>query len=136
MMRSPAPILRRPAFPGAPRGALLGTALALALALLAGCTTVAPDRGFGSVTELTRARIGAEPRLARAGGLDDAAARDLAQSVQAMLGEPLGMDGAVRVAVLANPGLQASYWKVGIAQADLARAGRLPNPVLDFKHTA
>jgi outer membrane protein TolC len=43
---------------------------------------------------------------------------------------------AVRVAVLANPGLQASYWKVGIAQADLARAGRLPNPVLGFKHTA
>jgi outer membrane protein TolC len=106
--------------------------LALAPALLAGCTAVAPDGGFGSVAEAASARIGAEPRLAR----DDAAARELAQSVQAMLVKPLGMMDAVRVAVLANPGLQASYWKVGIAQADLARAGRLPNPVLDFKHTA
>jgi outer membrane protein TolC len=111
-------------------GALL--AAPLALAVLAGCTAVAPDGGFGSVAETTRARIGAEPRLAR----DDAAARELAQSVHAMLGEPLGMEDAVRVALLANPGLQASYWKVGIAQSDLAKAGRLPNPVLDFKHTA
>jgi outer membrane protein TolC len=104
----------------------------LALALLAGCATVAPDGGFGSVAGATRERIGAEPRLAR----DDAAGRALAQSVQAMLAKPLGMDDAVKVAVLANPGLQASYWKVGIAQADVAQAGRLPNPVLDFKHVS
>jgi len=104
----------------------------LALAVLAGCTTVAPDGGFGSVAGTARGHIGAEPRLAG----DDAAARELAQSVQAMLGKPLGMDDAVKVAVLANPGLQASYWKVGIAQADLAQAGRLPNPVLDFKRVS
>lgn len=104
----------------------------LALAVLAGCTTVAPDGGFGSVAVTARERIGAEPRLAR----DDAAARELAQSVQAVLARPLGMEDAVKVALLANPGLQASYWKVGIAQADLAQAGRLPNPVLDYKHLA
>jgi outer membrane protein TolC len=104
----------------------------LALALLGGCATVAPDGGFGGVAGAARERIGAEPRLAR----DDAAARALAQSVQAMLARPLDMDDAVKVAVLANPGLQASYWKVGIAQADLAQAGRLPNPALGFKHVA
>jgi len=104
----------------------------LALAVLSGCTTVAPDGGFGSVAATARSRIGAEPRLAR----DDAAARELAQSVQALLGKPLGMDDAVKVAVLANPGLQASYWKVGIAQADLAQAGRLPNPAFDFKRVS
>jgi outer membrane protein TolC len=104
----------------------------LALALLAGCAAVAPDGGFGSVAATARDRTGAEPRLAR----DDAAARELAQSVQAILAAPLGMEDAVKVAVLANPGLQASYWKVGIAQADLAQVGRLANPVLDFKHTA
>jgi outer membrane protein TolC len=102
----------------------------LALAVLAGCTTVAPDGGFPSVAANARARIGAEPRLAR----DDAAARELVQSVAAMLAQPLGMDDAVKVAVLAHPGLQASYWKVGNSQADLAQAGRLPNPVLDYKH--
>jgi outer membrane protein TolC len=104
----------------------------LALALLAGCATVAPDGGFGSVAGATRERIGAEPRVAR----DDAAGRALAQSVQEMLAKPLGMDDAVKIAVLANPGLQASYWKVGIAQADVAQAGRLPNPVLDFKRVS
>jgi outer membrane protein TolC len=106
--------------------------LALAVALLAGCTTVAPGGGFAGTAALARERTGAEPRLAR----DDAGARELAQSVHAMLAAPLGMDDAVKVAVLAHPGLQASYWKVGIAQADLAQAGRLANPVLGFKHTA
>jgi outer membrane protein TolC len=110
---------------------LSGAPLALAmLILLAGCASVAPDGGFGSVAGATRERTGAEPRLAR----DDAAARDLAQEVEAMLAAPLGMEDAVKVAVLANPGLQASYWKVGIAQADVAQASRLPNPVLDYKH--
>jgi outer membrane protein TolC len=105
---------------------------ALTLALLGGCTAVAPDGGCTSVAAMTRERTGVEPRLAR----DDAAARELAHSVQSMLAAPLTMDDAVKVAVLANPGLQASYWKVGIAQADLAQAGRLANPVLGFKHTA
>jgi outer membrane protein TolC len=104
----------------------------LALAVLAGCTTVAPDGGFSSVAASARERIGAEPRLAR----DDAAARELARQVEATLAQPLGMDEAVKVAVLANPGLQASYWKVGIADADLAQAGRLPNPVLAYKHVS
>ncbi|CAH0283401.1 hypothetical protein SRABI118_03847 [Massilia sp. Bi118] len=102
----------------------------LALAVLAGCTTAAPDGGFSSVAASARERIGAEPRLAR----DDAAAGELARQVEATLAQPLGMDDAVKVAVLANPGLQASYWKVGIARADLAQAGRLPNPVLAYKH--
>jgi outer membrane protein TolC len=111
----------------------LAVPLALAqFALLAGCASVAPDGGFGSVAGSARERIGAEPRLAR----DDKAARALAQLVQEMLSQPLGMDDAVKVAVLANPGLQASYWKVGIAQADLAQAGRLPNPVFTYKHLA
>jgi outer membrane protein TolC len=104
----------------------------LALVLLAGCATVAPDGGFGKVAASARERIGAEPRLAR----DDAATRELAQSIRALLDKPLGMDDAVRVAVLAHPGLQASYWQVGIAQADLAQAGRPHNPVLDFKHVS
>jgi outer membrane protein TolC len=114
-----------------PRRPLLPAALAAAL-LLSGCATVAPDGSFGQVAGATRERIGAEPRLAR----DDASARELQQNVRALLGGPLDMNGAVRVALLGNPGLQASYWKVGIAQADLVQASRLQNPSYDFKHTA
>ena len=99
--------------------------LALAL-LLAGCTAVAPDGGFGDVADQVQARVGAVPVLAR----DDAAERDIVQTVHGLLAEPLDMDRAVRIALLANPGLQASYHEVGIAQADVAQAGRLPNPTL------
>jgi len=112
---------------GLQRSASAG-AIAAAL-LLAGCATVAPDGGFGAVAAGTRERIGAEPRIAR----DAAAARALQQELRTMLANPLDMDGAVRIALLNNPGLQASYWQVGIAQADLVQASRLRNPGFGFK---
>ena len=114
---------------GRQRGAA-GAAVAPAAALLlAGCATVAPDGGFGAVAAGTRARIGAEPRIAR----DEPGARALQQEVRTMLAAPLDMDGAVRVALLNNPGLQAGYWQVGVAQADLVQASRLRNPGLGFR---
>lgn len=106
------------------------TLLAAGLALLGGCATVAPDGGFGAVARLAQAHTGAAPRVAR----DDAGARALQAALRELLARPLDMDGAVRVALLANPGLQASYQEVGIAQADLVQAARLSNPVLDVKH--
>jgi hypothetical protein len=107
--------------------------LAGALAcLLSGCATLAPDGGFDAVAATTAQRIGARPQLAR----DDAAMRAVQDTVRAELAKPLDMDGAVRVALVNHPGLQASYWQVGIAQADLAQAARLPNPTLGFKRLA
>jgi hypothetical protein len=41
----------------------------------------------------------------------------------------------VQIALLNNRGLQASYWSLGVAEADLVQAGRLQNPVLDFKRS-
>jgi outer membrane protein TolC len=103
---------------------------ALAAALLAGCAGVTPDHGFGAVADATRARRGAAPRIAR-----DPQGPDLDAEVQALLAQPLDMSGAVRVALLNHPGLQATYWEVGVAQADLAQASRLQNPGFDFKRT-
>lgn len=109
--------------------ALRPLAAAVALAVLAGCTTVAPDGGFGAVAGMTRAQTGHEPRISRTG--DDT--REIRETVGALLKQPLGVDDAVRIALINNPGMQATYWEVGLAQADLAQAGRLPNPSLDFK---
>jgi len=107
--------------------------LALAVLLaLSGCTAVAPDGGFGAVADATSQRIGVRPQLAR----DEAAARALHDTVRAELAGPLGMDAAVRIALINNPGLQASYWKVGIAQAELAQASRLHNPTLGFRRVS
>jgi outer membrane protein TolC len=41
----------------------------------------------------------------------------------------------VQIALLNNRSLQARYWSLGIAEADLVQAGRLQNPVLDFKRS-
>jgi outer membrane protein TolC len=109
-----------------PRASLLAL-----LAALAGCASVAPERGFHDVAQRTQARTGFTPQLAH----DDAARQQLARTVSDLLRQPLSADDAVRVAVLNNPRLQAAYWDVGIAQADLAQAGRLPNPSFDFKRT-
>jgi outer membrane protein TolC len=111
------------------RGVAVG--FACATGLLAGCTTVAPDGGFGQVAASTNARIGQAPRIART----DADRREIDLAVATLLAQPLGVDQAVQVALINNPGLQAEYWQVGIAQADLAQAGRLPNPSIDFKRT-
>jgi outer membrane protein TolC len=106
------------------------TPIALAaFALLAGCTTVAPDGGFGAVASMSKARTGVEPRVVRTG--EDK--REVADLIAATLKQPLDADAAVRIALLNNPGLQSTYWEVGLAQADLAQAGRLPNPSIDFK---
>ncbi|MGZ5198429.1 MAG: TolC family protein [Telluria sp.] len=114
-----------------PRAMLRRLPLAALLAALAGCASVTPDRGFDAVAHDTQARTGFTPQLAH----DDADRRQVAATVNDILRQPLGADDAVRIAVLNNPRLQATYWDVGIAQADLAQASRLPNPSFDFKRT-
>lgn len=114
------------------RRAVTAAVASLLSLTLSACTGIAPDGGFGEVADATRDRLGAEPRLAR----NDVDARALHDQVCAILAAPLDMDGALQVALLNNPGLQASYWQVGIAQADLVQASRLRNPALDFKRTS
>lgn len=105
---------------------LLGaTTLALALA---GCASFSPDGGFGPVEKLTRERIGASPTRVETA----AQSRQARERVTELLAQPLTPDTAVEVALLQNPGLQASYAELGIAEADRVRAGRLDNPSLRF----
>jgi outer membrane protein TolC len=105
------------AFPTSPL--LLACAAVLALS---GCAGTAPNTAAGAVAALVQERTGATPRLAGANG------EALAREIDAMLKEPVSMDSAVRIALLNHPGLQATYWEVGVAQADLAQAARLRNP--------
>lgn len=109
---------------------------AAALALLAGCATVAPDGGFDDVAAATQNRIGATPQLTRDGAGQGALAPSLRALPVFAAGAPLDMDTAVRIALVNDPGLQATYWNVGIAQADLAQAARPRNPSFDFKRLA
>jgi len=104
------------------------TATALAAMLLAGCASFSQDGGFGPVEQLTKERIDQSPSYQRT-----SAQSDSAQSrVGALLRQTLSADSAVEIALLNNRELQASYAELGIAEADLVRAGRLANPSFSF----
>lgn len=101
---------------------------ASAAVLLAGCASFSPDGGFSAVEQTTRDRIGKDVRWMRSES--DQAAID--QRVSELLGKPLSVDDAVQLALLNNRGLQASFHELGISEADLVQAGRLPNPGFSF----
>jgi len=95
---------------------------------LAGCASIDPGPAFQASAAIAHERTGAQARLLQS---DDARAA-LAREIDAMLAAPLGPDQAVQIAVLNHPGLQATYWEAGIAQAELAQAARLRNPGFGF----
>ena len=104
------------------------TAAAAAALVLAGCASFSPDGGFGRVGELTKERSGQAPSYPRTVEEADTARARVAE----LLAQPLTLDGAVEVAYLNNRGLQASFNSLGIAEAELVRAGRLRNPLFSF----
>lgn len=102
---------------------------ALATLALSGCATFSSDGGFAPVAEATQQHLGKPAVWAR----DDAAAKDLAQTRDDLLSRPLDIDAAVRLTLLNHRGLQATYAELGIAEASLVQAGRLPNPRFSFQ---
>jgi len=100
----------------------------LALAVLAGCKSLAPDGGFSAVEQAVQERTGAQAKWVRS--------RDEANSVRArvkeLLAQPLSAQAAVQIALLNNSGLQASYAQVGIAEAELVQASRWRGPTFSF----
>jgi outer membrane protein TolC len=104
---------------------------AFAAFLVAGCTTFAEDGGFGAVQKVAAERLGRDVVWQRTD--DDAArARD---EVRRLLANELAAGDAVQIALLNNPGLQASYSELGVAEADLVQAGRIGNPRFSYLRT-
>jgi outer membrane protein TolC len=104
------------------------TACAAAGVFLAGCASFSPDGGFDKVGDLTRERTGQMPTYQRSAQDADAARA----RVDELLKQPLTAETAVEVAFLNNRGLQASLQSLGIAEAELVRAGRIGNPIFSF----
>lgn len=104
------------------------TVVALAALVLTGCASFSQDGGFAAVDRLTKERVGRSPSYQRTADEADAAKTRVAE----LLAAPLTADSAVEVALLNHQDLQAGYAALGIAEADLVRAGRLANPSLRF----
>jgi len=102
--------------------------LVLAAAGLAGCATFSADGGFGAVQQATKPHLPQEVRWARS----EEDREQMARRVDELLAQPLSMDAAVQVTLLNNRGLQSAFQELGIAEADLVQAGRLPNPGFSF----
>ena len=104
-------------------------ALALFVATaLGGCASFSPGGGFASVEQTARDRIGKDLRWSRTAADQDV----IEQRVAELLAKPLSADDAVQVALLKNRGLQATFQDLGIGEAELVQAGRLPNPGFSF----
>lgn len=101
----------------------LAPAILMVLAL-GGCASFSKDGGMTAVEQITKTRIDKDVKWART----DAERDTIDTRVAELLSKPLSIDDAVQVALLNNKGLQAGFHDLGISEADLVQAGRLPNP--------
>jgi outer membrane protein TolC len=108
----------------------MGAAIA-AMVWLAGCTSFSKDGGFDTVASTAKERLGKDAVIVKTDDDRDAASK----RTRELLSKPLDMDDAVQVALLNNRALQASYAELGLSEADLVQAGRLPNPGFTFSRT-
>ena len=113
----------RPAWRG-----LRSALLAAAVLVLAGCATVDPERSLAPVQKAATDHLGKSLTWPQT----DAARDEVSKRVADLLAKPLDADAAVQVALLNNRGLRAAFHDLGIADADLVQAGRLPNPGFAF----
>lgn len=100
----------------------------LLLGLGAGCASVEPRASFDRAVSGAGDRLSATPQWVR----DDAGREAVRTEIRTLLAEPLTADRAVAVAFLANPELQATFERLGLAQAEVAQASRLANPSLEI----
>jgi outer membrane protein TolC len=125
-MKSPSHLGR--AAPDRPRIRRSGVLVVLASAVLAGCASFSPDAGFSSIESAAKEKLGKDVRWARS----DADVETIDRRVRELLAKPLSVDDAVQVALLNNRGLQARFQDLGITEAEVVQAGRLPNPGFTF----
>ena len=101
--------------------------LVLAALIASGCASASPERAFEGVRERVEEGSG---QVTEWSGVS-APAEEIADRVSELLAGEVDADEAAGVALLGNRHLQATYAELGIAAADLARASRVPNPMLE-----
>jgi len=95
---------------------------------LVGCATFSQDGGFGAVEKTAQGYIKQKPVWA----ITEAQSIANQQQLTTLLEKPLSIEDAVQVALLNNAQLQADFYQLQIAEADMVQAGRLPNPLFSM----
>ena len=105
----------------------------IAAAWLAGCAGFSPDGGMGAVRDITGAAVDKQAVALRGSAAEVDAARE---AVQRLLARPLSADTAVKIALLNNRALQASYNALGMAEATMVEASLPPDPGFSISDAA
>jgi outer membrane protein TolC len=98
---------------------------------LGGCATFSKDGGFGAVQDTAQKHIKQEVVWPKTEGEKN----QVTERVNELLSKRLNVEQAVQIALLNNKGLQADFYNLGISEADLVQAGRLPNPKFSMLYT-
>ncbi|MFZ3087137.1 MAG: TolC family protein, partial [Methylotenera sp.] len=98
--------------------------LVAAGSVLGGCAGFSQDGGLDGVKSLAQQHIKQEVVWPKT----EAEQKSIETRVNALLQKDLDVESAVQIALLNNKGLQASLYELGISEADVVQAGRLPNP--------
>jgi len=107
---------------------MTNTLVLLAVLVLGGCATFSQDGGFALAEKTARDRLNKDAQWVRS----ESQGEEIEKRVAELLARPLSADDAVQVALLNNKGLQAAFFELGISEADLVQAGRVPNPGFTF----
>jgi outer membrane protein, heavy metal efflux system len=99
----------------------------VALALVASCV-VPPKAGFDDVARSLSART--RQRVHWLQGTEED--RRVAEEVRRLLAQELTAETATQIALFNNPQLQATYERLGVAQAEVVQAGLLKNPAISL----
>ena len=86
------------------------------------------DEAFQGVQQSVQERTGKGIRWEQ----DQAAHEQALQDVRLLLRKPLTVDTAVRIALLNNRSLQATFQEIGLSAADVLEAATIPNPRFDL----
>jgi outer membrane protein TolC len=100
--------------------------------ILASCAGFSKDGGLDVVGEATQAHLAKEIAWPKT----EQERRKAHDQVYSLLSHPLAVDDAVQIALLNSRALQAEFEQLGISEADLVQAGRLPNPRFDMRHAS
>ena len=106
-------------------------ALVSASFVLGGCATFSKDGGFGGVQQTTQQHIKQEVVWPKT----EAEQSKISDRVKELLQQRIDVDCAVQIALLNNKGLQASFYQLGVSEADVVQAGRFPNPKFAMRYT-
>ncbi|WP_438007884.1 TolC family protein [Sorangium sp. So ce321] len=107
---------------------LLPLAAGVALSLSAGCAVPSPATDMARVRHLSGAAL---PPSATSAEVDPEPAGD----ARALAQRPLTADAAVRVALLNNRELRATFKEIGVTRGNIEQAGALPNPEIEVEVT-